>query len=357
MIITEQTIVDIFHHFGKTLRFSSMYSYRFTCYEFHNFKMYEFYWYQLDHLGSSSFITNTTGEISQHIYPERSRRVEYLPFGETHVEEQLNSYNSPFKFNGKEYDAETGNYYYHSRYYNPKWSLFLGVDEHYFNYPSFSPYAYTFQNPINFIDPDGRDGIRIINKKNKSITIKAIYYVQTEVRNTRTGVVAGYNSKQIAKMKARTNKWLNNQKLSVSEGEYKGYSVKFELDFKEGGNSLETTIKANNEQFEGYDIGNSIERGSSKSDPIHFESSINEDGVPIQKGGFVQNKKKILMNTAHDRRIIQIHEIGHTLGLEDNIKTGAKSGLMEYPPGKISQQEANQLGNSDFLPAVQKLQE
>src|SRR5690554_5408287 len=120
------------------------------------------FWYHPDHLGSSSYITNLSGEINQHM--------EYLPFGELLVEEHLNSYNSPFKFNAKEFDAETGNYYYHSRYYDPKWSLFLGVDEHYFNYPSFSPYVYTFHNPINFIDPDGRDGIRIIDKKNKTIT-------------------------------------------------------------------------------------------------------------------------------------------------------------------------------------------
>ena len=107
------------------------------------------FWYHPDHLGSSSYITNLAGEINQHM--------EYLPFGELLVEEHLNSYNSPFKFNAKEFDAETGNYYYHSRYYDPKWSLFLGVDEHYFNYPSFSPYVYTAHNPINLTDPDGRD--------------------------------------------------------------------------------------------------------------------------------------------------------------------------------------------------------
>ncbi|WP_244877497.1 RHS repeat-associated core domain-containing protein [Flavobacterium subsaxonicum] len=46
--------------------------------------------------------------------------MEYLPFGETLVDEHLNSNNSPFKFNGKGFDEETGNYYYSARYYDPK---------------------------------------------------------------------------------------------------------------------------------------------------------------------------------------------------------------------------------------------
>src|SRR5699024_10971400 len=100
-----------------------------------------------DHLGSSSYITNTTGEISQHM--------EYLPFGETLVEEHLNSYNSPFKFNGKEYDAETGNYYYGARYMNPKWSMWLGVDPLYHLVFDKTPYHYVSNNPINRVDPDG----------------------------------------------------------------------------------------------------------------------------------------------------------------------------------------------------------
>src|SRR5699024_8326562 len=94
----------------------------------HNPKMYDAYWYHPDHLGSSSFITNTTGEISQHNL-SRFLGMEYLPFGETLVEEHLNSYNSPFKFNGKEFDSETGWHYYGARYYDSKWSIWLSVDK------------------------------------------------------------------------------------------------------------------------------------------------------------------------------------------------------------------------------------
>ena len=105
------------------------------------------FWYHPDHLGSSSYITNLAGEINQHM--------EYLPFGELLVEEHLNSYNSPFKFNAKEFDNDTGNYYYSARYYSPKYNLMLSMDQMYYLYPSFSPYAYTLQNPVRFVDPTG----------------------------------------------------------------------------------------------------------------------------------------------------------------------------------------------------------
>src|SRR5690554_5057128 len=113
----------------------------------HHPELYDAYWYHPDHLGSSSYITNTTGEISQHM--------EYLPFGETLVEEHLNSYNSPFKFNGKEYDAETGNYYMSARYYSQKYNLMLSVDPASELYPGISPYIFALQNPVRFIDPTG----------------------------------------------------------------------------------------------------------------------------------------------------------------------------------------------------------
>src|SRR5690554_3389884 len=148
-----ERLEDLHTNLDKDLRLNSPYPYspehQFVCdFKSHNPKLYDAYWYHPDHLGSSSYITNTTGEISQHM--------EYLPFGETLVEEHRNSYNSPFKFNGKEYDAETGNYYYGARYLNPKWSMWLGVDPLAEKYPSYSSYNYTLNNPINLVDPDGR---------------------------------------------------------------------------------------------------------------------------------------------------------------------------------------------------------
>jgi RHS repeat-associated protein len=103
------------------------------------------YYYHSDHLGSSSLITNLDGEVVQH--------VEYVPFGEVFIEERNNTWNTPYLFNAKELDEETGNYYYSKRYYDPRISIFYGVDP--LVEKTGTPYQYCYQNPVKFIDPTG----------------------------------------------------------------------------------------------------------------------------------------------------------------------------------------------------------
>ena len=106
------------------------------------------FYYHPDHLGSSSYITNLDGEVAQHI--------EYVPFGEVFIEERNNIWNTPYLFNAKEFDEETGMYYYGARYYEPRLSLWMSVDPLQEKYPNISTYCYAANNPIKFIDSDGR---------------------------------------------------------------------------------------------------------------------------------------------------------------------------------------------------------
>lgn len=64
--------------------------------------------------------------------------------------------NTPYRFNGKEIDPETGNQYYGARYYDPKISVWLSVDPLAHKYPSLSAYNFVANNPVHLIDPDGR---------------------------------------------------------------------------------------------------------------------------------------------------------------------------------------------------------
>ena len=106
------------------------------------------YFYHPDHLGSSSLITNGSGDLVQHI--------QYVPFGEVFVEERNASWSTPYKFNGKEQDEETGLCYYGARYYDPRTSVWLSVDPLAEKYPNIGSYVYCANNPVKYVDPDGR---------------------------------------------------------------------------------------------------------------------------------------------------------------------------------------------------------
>ncbi|WP_430612253.1 RHS repeat-associated core domain-containing protein [Flavobacterium sp. JP2137] len=122
------------------------------------------------------------------IFPKPTHYYEYLPFGELMVEQNLSTYyNNGYKFNAKELDVATGMYYYGARYYDPKTSLFLSVDPLAEKYPNWNPYAYTFNNPINFIDPTGMEGEGWIehstNKGEKMITYDAEINTKQEAKD------------------------------------------------------------------------------------------------------------------------------------------------------------------------------
>ena len=107
------------------------------------------FYYHPDHLGSSSYITNLDGEVVQHI--------EYVPFGEVFIEERNNIWNTPYLFNAKEFDEETGLYYYGARYYDPRISLWISTDPKQESYFAFSSYVYCGNNPLIYIDPNGKE--------------------------------------------------------------------------------------------------------------------------------------------------------------------------------------------------------
>jgi RHS repeat-associated protein len=121
---------------------------------------HQIYYYHGDHLGSSNVLTDRFGRNYEHL--------EYFPYGETWVEESRNQTNLPYKFTGKELDPETGLYYFGARYYDPRVSIWVSVDNNVTNIlinnkrlkeasRKLSAYSYVLNNPIIYVDPDGLD--------------------------------------------------------------------------------------------------------------------------------------------------------------------------------------------------------
>jgi RHS repeat-associated protein len=82
----------------------------------------------------------------------------YNPWGEEMHQWNANTYafTSPYRFNSKELDPETGLAYYGARYYQNKMGVWLSVDPKSYWYQSQSPYVFTLNNPIMLHDPNGQ---------------------------------------------------------------------------------------------------------------------------------------------------------------------------------------------------------
>ena len=137
------------------------------------------FYYHTDHLGSASLVTDYRGNEYE--------RLEYTPYGELWVD--LGGYTEgtyiPFKFSAKEMDEETGLYYFGARYLDPKYSMWISADPALgeyipqsgrdkneqlpgmggvYTHINFHLYHYAGNNPVRYVDPDGRNAMPNVNE-------------------------------------------------------------------------------------------------------------------------------------------------------------------------------------------------
>ena len=87
----------------------------------------------------------------------------YYPFGMEMAGRSgsANSEGSKFGFNGKgkdnEISGEGNSYDFGARLYNPRLGRWLSRDAHESKYPAISTYSFVANNPLIYVDPDGKD--------------------------------------------------------------------------------------------------------------------------------------------------------------------------------------------------------
>lgn len=126
----------------------------------------EVQYYHLDGLQSVRALSDAAGAL----VPGETRS--YLPFGEEWcggspcAPSAVNG--QPKRFTAKERDAETGLDYFGARYYRGSAARFTTVDPH-LDQPrglvqpqSWNRYAYANNNPLRYVDPDGRDAVVLV---------------------------------------------------------------------------------------------------------------------------------------------------------------------------------------------------
>ena len=106
--------------------------------------------YVRDHLGSVRVVLDDDGNVLQQLY--------YHPFGGVWGDAGTDIGLQPWKYSGKEYDHRDGLdlYDYGARLYDPAAVRWTSPDPLCEKYYHISPYAFCNNNPIKYVDPDGK---------------------------------------------------------------------------------------------------------------------------------------------------------------------------------------------------------
>jgi RHS repeat-associated protein len=107
----------------------------------------------------------------------------------------------PYKYNGKELDTRNGlnQYDFSARYMDFAFPHFPAPDPLAEKFYSWSPYVYCYNNPVNFIDPDGRWGI-------------AVHYSMTQ----KTMLSLGYSHKDADKVAYMASTYADHPPVAIA---------------------------------------------------------------------------------------------------------------------------------------------
>ena len=275
------------------------------------------YFYHLDHLGTPRVITDVDGNVvSQH---------KYLPFGE---ELSAPPSTNTHEFTGHERDSETGLDYMLARMYGQASTLrFLSVD------PFFSPrknlnnpqrwnrYTYSLNNPIKFVDPDGRDAVTSVDQQNRTVTI------------TVNVILQGGTQEQASKFQNDANAKLSGQKEFTA-----GDGAKWTM-------NIQVNASNDSSKFSQTDQPNTL--------------AVNNTGTTemLPGGNGMTSNEGTLNSSDLSNPTTAAHEAGHMIGLTDQYtcagggtplpgKEGSLMGDPKNPDAKPSQEEIDETGNN-----------
>jgi RHS repeat-associated protein len=143
-------------------------------------------WFLADEQGTIKDVVDNTGIVLDHIT--------YDSFGR--IVGQTSAMNLRFAYTGREWDDETGQYYYRARYYDPTVGRFINEDPLGFGAGDTNIYRYVGNSPTNYIDPSGEEPTDPLNRLDQFVAgfgDKVSFGATTKIREVLYGDVATQN--------------------------------------------------------------------------------------------------------------------------------------------------------------------
>jgi len=204
-----------------------------------------------------------------------------------------------YQYNGKELNEDFGlNWYdYGARWLDPAIARWNAVDPSAEKYSSLSPFNYAINNPLIYIDPNGKDAVITVDKENKSIQIDQVFHVSRQnLLNSLKGV-PNSEGKQISMsdfietLKSDFSKQWGSVESAEVEGET--FTVNF---------SVKVEIHDSNEEQ------NKAVKADETSNKLNLDRSIGS-------GYWQSDIRTLAINPLTMRDGTFSHEVGHSLGL------------------------------------------